>query len=346
MDHRIRKRSKRSRWSRRRENLPFFIRSIPWRLLILLPVLILVAIPTFYFSTHSGQRVLPAVTNFFYNLSGPPPAATPTPLPPFPSTLPQVGSLLYTVQAGDSCDEILAVQMRMSDASTIFTDVKPNTIQALNATIGHDCHALQPGIVVALSPQYPLIAIGGQVLKVAATTPQQVLPTPLINVSHQQQLGADCSGSCLLTVRIAPGAQIHLTVQTTLPVRVGSWVWAQAQLARKSIKGFDTYPYANPLASLNGMSLRACDLQVDNTHDDHSLSCDQLMPNTIDDDRGAWLFGVTGASSLDHWKYPLHMAAGTRVLLWLTSNANGDLRFNHGNPIFRYDDTTHVYVRV
>src|SRR6266480_1376104 len=328
MDHRIQKRSKRSRWSRRRENLRFFMRSIPWRLLILLPVLILVAIPTFYFGTHSGQRVLPAVTNFFYNLTGPPPAATPTPLPPFPSTLPQVGSLLYTVQAGDSCDEILAVQMRMSDASTIFTDVKPNTIQALNATIGHDCHALQPGIVLALSPQYPLIAIGGQVLKVAATTPQQVLPTPLINVSHQQQLGADCSGSCLLTVRIAPGVQIHLTVQTTLPVRVGSWVWAQAQLARKSIKVFDTYPYANPLASLNGMSMRACDLQVDNTHDNHSHPLHRK------------------ARPRDHWKYPLHMAAGTRVLLWLTSNANGDLRFNHGNPIFRYDDTTHVYVRV
>src|SRR2546423_14705180 len=161
MDHRIQKQSK------RRENPRFFIRSIPWRLLLLLPVLILVAIPTFYFSTHSGQRVLPAVTNFFYNLSGPPPAATPTPLPPFPSTLPQMGSLLYTVQAGDSCDEILAVQMRMNDASTIFTDVKPNTIQALNATIGHECHALQPRLGLAPSPQYPLIAIWGPVLQSA-----------------------------------------------------------------------------------------------------------------------------------------------------------------------------------
>lgn len=339
MNHRIQQRN------RRRENLRFFIHSISWRLLILLPVLILIAIPTFYFGTHSGMKAFPAVTNFFYNLTGSPPVATPTPLPPFPSTLPQVGSLLYTVQAGDSCDEILAVQMRLSDAGTIFTDVKPNTIRALNATIGHDCHALQPGIVLTLSPQYPLIALGGQVLKVDATSPQRVLPTPVIDVSHQQQLGTDCSGGCLLTVRIAPGAQVHLSVQATLPVKVGSWVWAQAQLARKSIKTFDAYPYVDPLASLDGMSLRACDLQVDNTHDDNSLACDQLMPNTIDDDRGAWLFGVTGASSLDHWKYPLHLAAGTRVLLWLTSNANGDLRFNHGNPIFRYDDTTHVYVR-
>lgn len=292
------------------------------------------------------MKALPAVTNFFYNLTGSPPAATPTPLPPFPARLPQVGSLLYTVQAGDSCDEILAVQMRMSDAGTIFTDAKPNTIQALNATIGHDCHALQPGIVLTLLPQYPLVALGGQVLKVDATSPQRVLPTPVIDVSHQQQLGTDCSGGCLLIVRVAPGTQVHLSVQTTLPVKVGSWVWAQAQLARKSIKGFDMYPYADPLTSLDGMSLRACDLQVNNTHDDNSLACDQLMPNTIDDDRGAWLFGVTGASSLDHWKYPLHLAAGTRVLLWLTSNASGDLRFNHGNPMFRYDDTTHVYVRV
>src|SRR5436853_7409315 len=110
MDHRIQKQSKR----RRRENPRFFIRSIPWRLLILLPVLILVAIPTFYFGTHSGQRVLPAVTNFFYNLTGPPPAATPTPLPSLPSTLPQLASLLYTMQTGHSCDGRLTVRIPMS----------------------------------------------------------------------------------------------------------------------------------------------------------------------------------------------------------------------------------------
>jgi len=140
--------------------------------------------------------------------------------------------------------------------------------------------------------------------------------------------------------------QVHLFVQTLLPVKVGSWVWAQAQLARKNIKNFDTYPYADPTASLDGMSLRACDLQIDNTHDDNSLSCNQLLPNTINDDGGAWLFGVTGPSSLDHWHYPLHLPAGTKVLLWLTGNVNGDLKFNRGNPVFRYDDGTHLYVRV
>jgi hypothetical protein len=328
------------------ENLRIVMRSIPWRLLILLPILILVAIPAFYYGTHAGQKVFPTVTNFFYNLTGAPPTATPTPFPPFPTTLPQVGSLLYTVQASDSCDEILAVQMRMADAGTIFTDVKPDTIQALDASIGQNCHALQPGIVLTLSPQYPLIAFGGEVRKVDTTSSQQVLPTPVINVAHQQQLGIDCSGGCLLTVRIAPAVQVHLSVQTTLPVKVGSWVWAQASLARKNAKDFDNYPYADPLASLNGMSLRACDLQVDNTHDDNSLSCDQLVPNTIDDDGGAWLFGVTGPSSLDHWGYPLHLPAGTRVLLWLSASTNGNLSFHRGNPLFRYDDATHLYVRV
>jgi hypothetical protein len=328
------------------ENLRIIIRAIPWRLLILLPILLLLAIPAFYYGTHAGQRVFPAVTNFFYNLSGPPPTATPTPYPPYPGALPQVGSILYTAQAGDSCDEILAVQMRMSDAGTIFTDVKPDTVKALDASIGQDCHALQPGMVLALSPQYPLIALGGQVLKVDATSPQQVLPTPVINVGQRQQLGLDCSSGCQLTVRIAPGVRVHLFVQTLLPIKVGSWVWAQAQLARKSIKGFDNYPYADPVASLDGMSLRACDLQIDNTHDDNSLSCNQLLPNTIDDDGGTWLFGVIGPGSLDHWRYSLHFPSGTRVLLWLTGNINGDLKFNRGNPVYRFDDTTHIYVKV
>lgn len=327
------------------ENLRIVMSSIPWRLLILLPILVLVAIPAFYYGTHAGQKVFPNVTNFFYNLTGAPPTVVPTPLPAFPTILPQVGSILYTVQAGDSCDEILAVQMHMTDAGTIFTDVKPVTIQALDASLGQNCHALQPGMVLALAAQYPLIAFGGEVLKVDATSPQQVLPTPLINVVHQQQLGTDCSGGCLLTLRITSAVQVHLFVETTLSIKVGSWVWAQAALARKNIKDFDNYPYADPLASLNGMSLRACDLQVDNTHDDNSLSCDQLAPNTIDDDRGAWLFGVTGPSSLDHWGYSLHLPAGTRVLLWLTASSSGDLSFHRGNPIFRYDDATHVYVR-
>src|SRR5579859_888444 len=234
------------------ENLRVVLRSIPWRLLLLLPILILVAIPAFYYGTHAGQKIFPAMTSFFYNLTGAPPTAIPTPLPPFPATLPQVGSILYTVQAADSCDEILAVQMRMADAGTVFTDTKPNTVQALDASIGQDCHALQPGMILTLSPQYPLIAFGGEVFKVEATSPPQVLPTPLINIGHQQQLGTDCSGGCLLTVRMAPAVQVHLFVQTTLPVKVGSWVWAQASLARKHVQDFDNYPYADPLASLDG----------------------------------------------------------------------------------------------
>ncbi len=328
------------------ENLRIVIGRVPWRLLILLPILIVIAIPAFSYGARVGQHVLPAVTNFFYNLTGPPPSPTPTPYPSFPTILPQPGSVLYTVQAGDSCDEILAIQMRMVDAGQVFSDVNPNTVKALDAALGQDCHKLQPGMVLPLSPQYPLIAFGGVVLKVSATAPQQVLPTPVIDVSRQQQLGVDCSSGCSLTVRLASDVQVYLQVQTTIPIRVGSWVWAQAMLARKSVPGFDNYPYADPAASLNGISLRACDLQVDDTHDDNSLSCSQLSPNTITDDGGAWLFGVTGPGSLDHWRYPLHLSAGTRVLLWLSVDNNGNLKFHRGNPVYRYDEAAHVYVKI
>lgn len=320
-------------------------RAIPWRPLLLVIILLILAFPAFKFGTGSGQRILPAVANFFYNISGPPPPPTPTPLPPFPASLPQFGSLLYTVQSGDSCDEMLAVQMRMADAGQIFSDVNPHTVKALSSVMGQDCHALQPGMVIKLSPQYPLAALGGVVLKVDATTPQQPLPTPLINVAHQQ-VGIDCSNGCLLTVRIAPGTQIRLLVQTALPVHIGSWVWARAMLARKPITGFANYPYVDPGVSLNGMLLRACDLQVDNTHDDNSLACSQLLPNTIIDDGGAWLFGVTGPGSLDHWHYPLHLPAGTRVLLWLSAESNGDLAFRRGNPLYHYDEDRQIYVHV
>jgi hypothetical protein len=329
-----------------KENLHIVIQALPWRLLLLIPVLLVAAIPAYVYGAHVGTRVLPSMKNFFYNLSGPPATPSPTPLPVLPTILPQAGSVLYTVQAGDSCVGILSSQMQMSDAGQIFSDAKPDTVKALDAALGQDCHALQPGMVLPLSPHYPLIAFGGEVLKIEATTPQQVLPTPLINVAHQQQLGVDCTDGCLLTLRIASNVQISLRVQTTLPVRIGSWVWAQAMLTRKTVANFDSYPYVDPTASLNGMSLRACDLQVDNTHDDNSLSCAQLLPNTIDDDGGAWLFGVTGPGSLDHWHYPFHLPPGTRVLLWLSMDNDGNLKFHKGNPLYRYDEGAHVYVRV
>ncbi len=328
------------------QNLRSILHAIPWRLLLLLPVLLLFAIPAFYIGTHAGKNVLPSLTNFFYKASGPPAPPAPTAYPAFPSQLPQVGSLLYTVQAGDSCDEILAYQMHMVDAGTIFTDVRPETVRALDASIGQDCHNLQPGMVVTLSPHYPLVAFGGLVLKVVATSPQQVLPTPVIPIVTPQVSGIDCSSGCLLTVRLAPGTQIYLNVQTTLPVKVGSWVWAQAMLARKKVANFDTYPYADPATPLNGMTLSACDLQVDNTHDDNSLSCSQLTPNTINDDNGSWLFGVTGSNGLGHWGYPLHLPSGTPVLLWLTQDSNGNLYFKKGNAVYRYDEGSHLYVRV
>jgi hypothetical protein len=116
-------------------------------------------------------------------------------------------------------------------------------------------------------------------------------------------------------------------------------------LARKSVPGFGDYPYVDPHASLNGMSLRACDFQVDTVHDDGSLSCGQLQPNTIDTDGGTWLFSVSGPSALDHWHYNLHTAPGTRLLLWL-SDQNGSLAFHPGNPVYRYDETKQIYVKL
>jgi hypothetical protein len=326
------------------ESVRRIIYRIPWKLLLLLPVLLGLAIPTYLFGVRLSRTMLSSLTNVIYASTSPPPSPTPTPLPPVPSVLPQVGTLHYTVQNGDSCDSILTFQMRMADAGTIFSDVKPNTVKALENVVGQNCHALQPGMVLSLAPQYPLVALGGVVLKISATTPQQVVPTPLINVPNQP-LAPDCSGGCLLTVRITPQVQVHLLVQTTLAINIGSWIWAQATLARKTIPNFDTYPYADLSASLNDMSLRACDLQVDNTHDDNSLACDQLVPNTIDDDGGSWLFGVTGPSGLDHWHYPLNVPTNTRVLLWLSAQ-QGSLVFKKGNPLYRYDDATHVYVKV
>ncbi len=316
---------------------------IPWRLLLLVPLLLVIAFPFFLFGTATGQRLLPALTNFFYNLSSAP-TPTATPYPPFPAKLPIAGPLLYTPQGGDNCDEVLAVQMRMADAGQVFSDANPGTVKALGSAVGQDCHALQPGMVLTLFPQYPLVAIGGIVLKISPISLPQALPTPLINV--QQQMGIDCTGGCNLTVRIATHTQVQLIVQTALQIHSGSWVWAQAMLPRKQVADFSNYPYADPAASLNGMSLRACDFQVAGIHDDNSLSCSQLLPNTIIDDNGAWLYSVTGPGSLDHWRYALHLPRGTRVLLWLSLDNNGNLVYHRGDPAYRYDEGTRVYVRV
>jgi hypothetical protein len=155
------------------EKRPLVIPALPWRLLLLMSYLLIIGIPAFLFGSRVGQRVLPTLTNYFYNSSGTPPLPTPTLLPPFPKILPQPGSLLYTAQPGDSCDEILSAQMHMTDAGQIFNDANPNTMKALNSAIGQDCHALQPGMVIKLSPHYPMVALGGEVLKVEAISPQQ-----------------------------------------------------------------------------------------------------------------------------------------------------------------------------
>ena len=327
-----------------RENLSTLLRMVPWRMHLVPILLIVLALPTFVYGICIGRDIFFGTTRFFYNLSLPA-VASPTPQPPLPKLLPQVGSVLYTVRNGDSCDAILAYEMRMNQAGQVFSDIKPETVQALNAALGQDCHHIQPGIVLALSPHYPLVAVGGTVEKITALLPHQVIPTPLIHVRSTEPEGPDCSGGCALTVQIAPHVLVRLEVQTTLMVRERSWVWAQAMMARQSVAGFDTYPYVSKTATLNGMSLRACDLQVDDIHDDHSLACSQLQPNTINPDGGSWLLAVTGPGALDHWHYPIHLPPNTRVLLWLT-NENGTLVYHAGDPLYRYNQRTHTYRKI
>ncbi|MBV9617067.1 MAG: hypothetical protein JO031_16555, partial [Ktedonobacteraceae bacterium] len=168
--------------SRSAVNLRIVLAAIPWKLLVLLPVIIALVIPTYLLGSHLGTQIFPSITRIFYAASAPAPSVIPTPPPAFPSVLPQAGSLLYTTQAGDSCDSVLTFHMNMNDAGEIFSDVKPETVKALDKTVGLDCHALQPGMTMTLSPQYPLIAFGGIVQKIASNTTQQVVPTPLINV--------------------------------------------------------------------------------------------------------------------------------------------------------------------
>jgi hypothetical protein len=318
----------------------------PWQLLIIVPLLVTVALATFLYTFRMGGKMLPSVTQLFYKLSDTDSSVISTPPPSFLSTLPQVGSILYTVQTGESCDSILENQMSMIAAGEVFSDANPATVQALNSTLGQDCNTLQPGLVLSLFPQYPLVALGGIVLKIESPTSQQLVPTPLIYVPNHEQQGPDCSNGCRLLVRVNPHTQVYLTVKTLLSIRVGSWVWAQAMLARKAVSGFDNYPYADPKARLNGMVLPVCDFQVDNIHDDNATLCQDIMPNTIRTDRGAWLLSVIGPSALDHWHYALpHLAVGTRVMIWL-SLEKGSLIFQAGNPVYRYDDGSHLYVKV
>jgi hypothetical protein len=331
-------------------NLGTFVRSLFGKvvLLVFILVIVVIGIPVFSYGLSVGGNVLPGVTRFFTSISAPKAAFTPTPLPPLSEALPQPGSVSYTVQDGDSCVSILAFAMHMDASGTVFSDSKPETVQALNETLKQDCHALQPGMVLSLSPHYPLVAVGGTVLKIESSTPQQVLPTPLIQVQQPddgQAPAADCSGGCKLTVRLNSQAQTFLSVETDLPVRIGSWVWAQAMLPRKSVSDFADYPYTDPGLSYNGMMLRACDFQVDNQHDDQSALCQQLKPNTIVTDEGSWLLGVTGQGALDHWHYPINVPAGTRVLLWLTLD-HGELTFKPGNDVYRYNETRHLYEKL
>jgi hypothetical protein len=329
-----------------RENIGIILHSFPWKVLLILPVFIVLAIPTYEFGTHAASGIIPNLTTFFYNIANTSPQPTPIPIPTFPKVLPRVGSIVTTVGDGSSCDEILAFEMRMADAGQVFSDAQPSTVRALDAAIGQDCHKLQPGMQLKLSPQYPLVALGGEILRISSSLPQQAAPTPLIKVPQDPNAAPDCSGGCTLTVELQAGQQVRVAVDTTLAMHKGDWVWFQAMLARQKVKGFDAYPYADPRMTFNGMSLQACDFQVNGIHDNQSLLCSQVNPNTIRDDGGAWMFGATGTSGLDHWHYRIHVPANTQLLLWLTLDDNGNLTYTPGDPVYRYNSARQVYVKL
>ena len=328
-----------------KENLHIFYRSIPWKLMVILPIMIVLAVPTFIYGAHAGSGVLSSVTNMFYTLSNISNAPTPTPLPAFPTVLPRVGSIEHVIGEGDNCDAVLTYEMNMLGASEVFSDTNPATVKQLSHDVGLDCHSLQPGMRMRLSPQYPLVALGGVLLKIDPATAREVLPTPLIKIQSKEEYAPDCSKGCLLSVRITPEVKVRLIVHTTLALHPGAWIWTQARLARKEIPGFSQYPYADPNASLNGMTLQACDFQANDTHDDDSAACSDLDPNTIDVDGGSWLFGVTGSNALDHWNFKFHAPPGTQILVWL-QDKGGHLSYHGGDPIYRYDPATRLYVKL
>jgi len=323
------------------------LRPLTWKVIGVLFAVLIVVVPTYITAERAGSKLVPELTSLFYKASDPNGSLAPASLPAFPPALPRVGTISYTVQEGESCDSILAYQMRFANANEVFSDQKPETVQALSTNLGRDCHKLDQGMVLALSPQYPLIAFGGEVLRVGSLTSPQGMPTPLINLPHPEHYAPDCAEGCLLSVKIAPRVQVYLTVSTRADIFPGSWIWSQAALARKVVPNFADYPYADPAASLNGMALEACDIQINGAppQPQNSRSCDDLTAKNIHMDGGAWVFGVTGSSALDHWHYPLNAPSNSRMLIWLSDDDSG-LTFHPGDPAYRYDQASRSYKKL
>jgi len=323
------------------------LRPLTWKVIGVLFAVLIVVVPTYITAERAGSKLVPELTSLFYKASDPNGSLTPASLPAFPPALPRVGTIPYTVQEGESCDSILAYQMRFANANEVFSDQKPETVQALGASLGRDCHKLNQDMVLTLSPQYPLIAFGGEVLHVGSLTSPQGVPTPLINLPHPEHYAPDCAEGCLLSVKIAPRVQVYLTVSTRADIFPGSWIWSQAALARKVVPNFADYPYTDPAASLNGMALEACDIQINGAppQPQNSRSCDDLTAKNIHMDGGAWVFGVTGPSALDHWHYPLNAPSNSRMLIWLSDDDSG-LTCHPGDPAYRYDQASRSYKKL
>src|SRR5205823_3363718 len=111
------------------KHLPF--RPPIWKVIGVVFAILIVVIPTYITAERAGSKLVLGLTSLFYAASDPNRSLAPASLPAFPPVLPLVGMIPYTVGEGDSCDSILAYQMRFMNASEVFSDQKSETVQAL-----------------------------------------------------------------------------------------------------------------------------------------------------------------------------------------------------------------------
>lgn len=334
------------------ENVDIIVRSLPWKTIIGFVICAVGFLPFLACSLFIANNGLLDLSQLFSAINGahadlPPPHTS----FPFPAVSPQMGVIPYVIQDGDSCNEILANQMNMGQSTKIFNDAQKNSIQVLNRVLGQNCQNLTVGAVIPLQPQSPLVAIGGIVRKISTPSFVKPTPTPLVRLPKtiRQQAEAnryvDCSGGCNLQIQTTSKDTANLFVETDMHVQVGSWVWALAMMQPQKVPGLDNYPYLEPHASVDKTVLRACDFTLEDQQDDNMTPCRKLLPNTIDDDGGIWLYAVTGSQALGHWHWASNLPPNTQVLMWLSSKG-GDLQYEDNNPIYRYSPKQHAYIKL
>src|SRR4051794_28462527 len=101
---------------------PLPLRPLTWKVIGVLFAVLIVVVPTYITAERAGSKLVPKLTSLFYKASDHNGSVAPASLPAFPLTLPRVGTIPYTVQEGESCDSILAYQMRFANANEVFSD--------------------------------------------------------------------------------------------------------------------------------------------------------------------------------------------------------------------------------